>query len=154
MFYKPTVKGVSDALCLDRESIFRYQTGQTEVPDVVYEDMRRLLDDKPPDPTFWDAVTLLRIDPRTRIMEDTDKRENVYQITFCTFSFYTRRFPVRVNRRFREALLKDGGMYTPPVGKEEWVRVADQALNGGFYGQDASDPEGMVRYCTFELDKD
>jgi hypothetical protein len=146
--YEPNVKGIYRELVMSRETAFRYQTGVTQAPQIVIADMHALLDGYSFDDDFWDSVAEFSVQPRSRVMEDTDRRENILEVTFDSLAFYARQFSVGDNRRFRNMLLLCGGLYTPPITKQTWHGSVTKAQDGCFRGR-SPDPEVVEESLYF-----
>jgi hypothetical protein len=133
--YEPTVRGVCEALGLDRDTFQRYRTGEYKMPLVVKMDMWALINDEVPPPFYWDYVSRFRINPVFRVMEDSEERENVLEVEFERYMFHVRPFWMAVNRKFREVIWQFTNEHTPVLDRHAWAPILEAALSGGHSGK-------------------
>src|ERR1051325_75205 len=150
--YEPTIRGVCKALGLDRDTFQRYRTGEYKLPSVVKAHMWALMGEEPPPPFYWDYVKLFRIKPVFRIMEDTERRENVLEVEFQRSIFHVRPFWMNVNRKFREVIFQFTHELTPVLHRDDWEPILETALGGGYSGRYATRTEQeykshVLRWC-------
>ena len=147
-YYERTVRGVADVLGISKETLFRYQTGITTPPRIIYEDIEALLNMGFFYREFWDNVAEFRVQLVLREMDHSGRRELLYEITFNTIMFRIEKIDVFDNRKFRDILLTRAALYTPPIDKQDWETIVAEAMSvDGYRGCDPYDPDMLIEEC-------